>query len=887
VLETRVYRGPNIHSRRAMVRMRVDLGELEAWPTDKLPGFSTRLLEVLPGLKSHGCSCPDEGGLAHRIEQGTWLGHVIEHVALELQTLAGTPVSRGKTRSVRGHPGQYDILFRFRDEDLALAAGEAAVRLVLSLLPEQLAGKADESAHDVASVVAELAAVLARSALGPSTAALAEAARRRGIPVARLERQGFLRLGWGSRQQRLSASITSRTSHVAVTAAGNKDRTREILRDLGLPAPQGEVVRSAAAAWAAAQKLGLPVVIKPLDGNHGRGVTTDLSSEEAVHAAFAPAAAVGKRVIVEQHLQGKDHRVLVVDGKVVAVAEREPPSVVGDGKRSIAELIEELNADPRRGSGHENVLTRIKLDDALADWLERQGLQPSSVPGRAVQVTLRGTANLSSGGTATDRTDAIHPENRLIAEMAAQAVGLDVAGVDFVCPDIGRPVSETGGGIVEINAAPGLRMHLAPSDGQPRDVAGPVIDMLYPRGARSRVPVIAITGTNGKSTTARMVSCILRTAGLRVGMTNTSGVYIDDVLLRAGDASGPKSARMVLGNPAIDAAVLETARGGILREGLAFDYCAVGAVLNVSADHLGIKGIDTLRDLARVKSVVAKSVARKGAAVLNWDDRYTKRMAGKVRGRVIWFSLTAAANDPALAMQLQAGNGAVLRERGGDCDELVLYGRGRRIPIVAAQDIPATAGGHAHFNVANAMAAIAIASALDIEPAIIARALAVFASSYEDNPGRFNIIDDHPFRVILDYAHNPAGLKAFADCLPALTPGRGRTIGMVSIPGDRRDEDIVEIGRIALEVFDFVVFREGPDGRGRQRGDVLGRLEQGAAAASGSAGRFVSVLEEADAVAHCLTIARPGDLVALFPTRIADVYRQVKQHRGVEQPHAA
>ena len=889
VVEKRVYRGPNIFSRRPVVRIRVDLGELEAWPTNKLPGFSEHLLAALPGLSKHGCSCPEEGGFAHRLELGTWLGHVIEHVALELQTLAGSPVSRGKTRSVRGHPGYYDILYRYRDEALALAAGDAAIELVLSLLPGRLrpAGNADE-APDVSRIVAGLGELRARNALGPSTAALAEAAERRGIPVARLDRQGYLQLGYGSCQQRLSASITGRTSHVAVMAAGNKDRTREILREIGLPAPRGQVVRSAAAAWQAAQELGLPVVVKPRDGNHGRGVTTDLHSEDAVRAAFELAAAISPRVIVEQHMPGNDHRILVVDGKVVAVAEREPPAVVGDGERSIGELIELLNADPRRGTGHENVLTRIQVDGGLEDWLARQNLQLSSVPGPGERVFLRGNANLSSGGTAIDRTEVIHPENRLTAELAARAIGLDVAGVDFVCPDITRPVSETGGGIVEVNAAPGLRMHLAPSEGQARDVAGPIIDMLYPRGARSRIPIVAITGTNGKSTTARMVSAILRANGLRVGMTNTSGVYIDDVLLKPGDASGPKSARMLLGNPAVDAAVLETARGGILREGLAFDHSTVGAVLNISADHLGLKGIDTLRDLARVKSVVVQSVARKGAAVLNWDDPYTRAMARQSRARVIWFSLASSASDPHLAAHLQARGKAVFRECEGDRDELVLYHGAERIPVVAAKDIPATLGGYAHFNVANALAAIAMATALRVDVATIARALRGFASSYEDNPGRLNVIDDHPFRIVLDYAHNPAGLRALGDCLAALRPGKGRTIGMVSIPGDRRDEDILELGRIALETFDYVVFRESPDGRGRSRGEVIRLLEQGAKQAARSVGRYESVLDEPDAVERCLAIARAGDLVALLPTRIAAVYQQVTLHRpNGQNVHAA
>ncbi len=886
VLEAATYRGPSLFDRRPVVRIRVDLGELENWPSDRITGFGERLLAQLPGLANHACSCPQEGGFPFRLAQGTWLGHVIEHVALELQTVAGSPVSRGKTRSVAGRPGVYDIVYRYRDEGLALAAGGAALRLVMALLPEALAAWEGErflpdrlgaGPQDMAAVVAGLQAILARNALGPTTKALVEAAERRGIPATRLDRQSFIQLGHGSRQQRLRASITGQTSQVAVAFAGNKDLTKAMLAELGLPVPRGKVVRSVDEALAAARELKTAVVIKPLDGNHGRGVSTDLRSEEQIRTAFEQAAAIGPRVIVEQFLPGNDHRILVVGGKVVAVAERAPASVMGDGFHSVAQLIDLLNEDPRRGEGHEKVLTRIKVDAALKDMLERQDKTLASVPQAGERVLLRGTANLSSGGTSTDRTDVIHPENRLVAEMAARTIGLDVAGVDFVSPDISRPVSETGGGIVEINAAPGLRMHLAPSHGTPRDVASPIIDMLFPRGSRSRIPTVAVTGTNGKSTTTRMIAAILRERGGAIGLTNTSGVYVNDVLLKSGDASGPRSARMLLRNPAVDAAVLETARGGILREGLGFDACSVGVVLNVSEDHLGLKGVDTLDQLAAIKAVVVQSVARRGAAVLNFDDRHTRAMARRARGSIIWFSLAADASDPKLAAHLAAGGRAVLLEKRDDgADELVLRKRAERTPVMQASDIPATAGSRAIFNVANALAAVAAAWALGVEVQHMKRALGAFASSYADNPGRFNIIDDHDFQVIIDYAHNAASLRALAECLPGLRSPDGRTIGMVSTPGDRRDEDIIEIGRIAVESFDQVVFREGPDGRGRPRGQVLTLLEKGARQAGASPGRFESVLEERDAVARCLSLAEPGDLIVLFPTRIDAVYQQVR-----------
>ncbi|WEK46380.1 MAG: cyanophycin synthetase [Candidatus Andeanibacterium colombiense] len=887
VLETRIYRNASLYGRLPLARIRVDLGVLEAYPTNTISGFTETLLNLLPGLRSHGCSCPDQGGFPHRLEEGTWLGHVIEHVALELQTRAGSPVSRGKTRSVPGKRGVYDILYRYQDEKLALAAGSAAVRAVLSLLPEDLrtiegdallAPPATDNPQDVEALVPALKRILARNALGPTTAALVTAALDRKIPVTRFP--SHIQLGYGSFQKRISASITGATSHLGVVFAGDKFRAKTLLHERGLPVPQGRLVQTADEALAAAQTLGFPVVIKPLDGNHGRGVSTDLATEAQIRAAFSQAAEVKPRVIVEQHLRGNDHRILVIGGKVVAVAERVPAQVKGDGIHTAAELIEIQNSDPRRGDGHANVLTRIKVDARLEDMLARQDKTLSSIPGAGETVLLRGTANLSSGGTAVDRTDAIHPDNRLVAEMAAHTIGLDIAGVDFVTPDITRSVRETGGGIVEINAAPGFRMHLAPSEGTPRDVAAPVIGMLFPNGTSSRIPIVAITGTNGKSTTTRMVAAILRETGRRVGRTDTSGVFIDDMLLRAGDASGPRSAAMLLTNPAVDAAVFETARGGILREGLGFDTCSVGAVLNVTEDHLGLKGVDTLEQLAALKSVVLKGVARRGATVLNLDDRYCRRMARRARSKVVWFSLNTPATHPRLTEHLSSGGVAVLRERTSAGDELVIRVGSDRTFVMLSRDIPGTAGGAALFNVANALAAIAIACALGIRAEIIADALRRFSSSFEDNPGRFNVIDDHPFRVILDYAHNAASLKALGESLPGLRPAGGRTIGMVSIPGDRREQDIIEIGRLAVTIFDRVVFREGPDGRTRPRGEVLKLLEQGAAEAGGN-GRFESIMEEADAVAHCLAMARPGDLVVLFPTKVEDVFRQVKAYAPI------
>lgn len=888
VLERAVYRGPHLYSAFPMARIQLDLGRMEHWPTDRLGDFSDRLLEALPGLQRHGCCYGEPGGFVRRLQDGTWFGHVVEHVALELQTQAGSAVSRGKTRSVRGRPGVYNLLFAYRDETAALLAGRLALQVCNNLLPSALAGidglsLACPDHHDsrlaatdtAAEAIAVVRDAVRRTALGPSTQALVDAARLRGIPVHRLNAQSLLRLGWGSRQRRLRASVTDRTGLVAADLAGDKAQAKVLLEATGCPTARGAVARTPDEAVAIARRLGGTVVVKPLDGNHGRGVTTGLTRAEAVRAAFDLAIRHSRRVLVEQELPGRDHRILVVDGKVVAVAERRPPSVAGDGRRTVIELVDALNDDPRRGAGHENSLTLVRLDDdAARSVLRTQGLTPENVPEAGRTVVLRAAANLSSGGTAIDRTDDIHPDNAAIARRAALALGLDVAGVDLLAPDIGRSIRETGGGVVEVNAAPGLRMHLSPSEGQARDVARPIIDMMFPRGVRSRIPVIAVTGTNGKSTVGRMVAHVLQEEGRTVGLTNTSGVYIDRERVREGDASGPQSARMVLNDPTVDVAVLECARGGILREGLAFDRCDVGCVLNVQPDHLGLKGIETLDDLAKVKSVVAKTVGRRGLSVLNADDPLTLRMARHAGGRVCWFSMRGGLEAPGFLLKHVAeGGAAVLYD--AETGFIDLHDRGKRRRICAATDIPATLSGAAAFNIANALAAAAACHGVGVPTDRIGRALSSFTSSYEQNPGRLNIHDDHGFRVIMDYAHNPEGLRALGRLVSAVRPPGGRSIAMISIPGDRRDVEILAMGEISAEFFDEIVFRETPDNRGRPAGEVIRLLAEGAALAGADGRRFRGVQREDEAVTACLEAAGPGDLVILTPSVVESVWRQI------------
>jgi cyanophycin synthetase len=872
-----------------MIRIQLDLEALEEWPTDKLPGFAEALTAALPGLADHGCSVRAPGGLLQRMANGTWIGHVVEHAALELQSLAGDEVTRGKTRSVRGRPGVYNVMYAYEHEAVGLAAGRIALELVASLLPAGLANLQDldviddigpSERFDLGRAIQDLTRLRGRVALGPTTAALVAEARRRGIPACRLDDHSLIRLGQGRRQKRLRASITGETSHIAVETASDKALTKALLAQAGVPTPRGAVVRSAEEAVREARRIRGLVVTKPLDGNHGRGVSVGLKDDAAVRTGFEAAAPHSRRVIVEEQFSGRDYRILVVNGAVIAVAERRPAQVVGDGLHTVAQLVELVNRDPRRGIGHEKVMTRIVVDDQVRGRLADQGLSLDSVPEPGRSVRLRDAANLSTGGEAIDRTDEIHPDNARIARRAAAVVGLDLAGIDFLAPDIARSVHETGGGVVEVNAAPGFRMHLEPSEGQPRDVAGPVLRMLYPPGARSRIPIIAITGVNGKSTTVRMVSHIFQAQGQTVGMTTTSGVHVDGCQVYSGDASGPKSARMVLSDPSVDVAVLETARGGILREGLGFDTCDVGAVLNISPDHLGLKGVETLQDLAAVKSVVTESVARRGTSVLNADDPHTLRMARHAGGRLIWFTLRGGPDLPAhLQKHLVEGGRVVALEPSIEGGDIVILDGERRIPVIPAGRIPATLGGIATFNVANALAATAIAYAQGVAPDAIARALASFSTSFAQNPGRLNVHDDHGFRVILDYAHNPAGLQALGEVIQRLRPNYDQVIGMVSIPGDRRDEDRREMGAIAAELHDHIVFRERPDGHGRPSGEVLDLMQQGAVEAGFPIERTTKILDEHEAVTFCLRMAKPGDLVMILPTNVQESWRQILDFR--------
>jgi cyanophycin synthetase len=875
ILDRSVYVGPSLYAHFPVIRLELDLGELEQWPTVRLgESFIARLAEALPGLAEHGCSYREPGGFYRRMreEEGTWLGHVLEHVAIELQNMAGEAVTFGKTRSIDGRPGVYSVVYEYAQRDEGIEAGELALKLICSLLPEPLR-PADTVPGDWTWSQArdEFIRYAQRRALGPSTASLVRAAQARGIPWLRLNEQSLVQLGHGKYQQRIQATVTGRTSHIAVELASDKEETNKILATLGLPVPRQELVQSEGQAARAARRIGYPVVTKPYNGNHGRGISIRLATEEEVVQGFRAAREHSRSVIVESFLEGDDHRLLVVNGELVAATRRTPGHVVGDGARNILQLIEAVNQDPRRGVGHEKVLTRLELDAQAQTMLERGNLTPESVPAAGQVVYLRSTANLSTGGTATDVTDIIHPDNREMAVRAVRAVGLDVGGVDFLSKDISESYRSIGGGICEVNAAPGFRMHVAPSEGTPRDVAGPVIDMLFPSGASSRVPIAAVTGTNGKTTTARMLAHISKMAGYTPGLTTTDGVYIDGQRTVQGDMTGPVSARMVLADPQIDLAVLETARGGLVRAGMGVPEVNVGAVLNVQSDHLGLKGIDTLEQLAEVKRVVVEVAT--DCAVLNADDPLVLRMSGYTEAKNICY-VTVNPQHALVREHIRAGGRACALEAGVNGQMITLYDRGSHLPLVWTHLIPATLEGRAMHNVQNAMFAAAMAFSLGIKLDAIRQGLRTFDSTFFQAPGRMNVFNELPFKVLFDYGHNAHAVRAMADLALRLEV-RGRRIVVLAGPGDRRNEDLLAIADAVAGRFDHYLCRRDDNLRGRAFDEVPMLLAARLQELGVSPGAISVIPEEQEAIDAALRMGQPGDLLLIFADALTRSWKQV------------
>jgi len=878
ILSTNVYVGPNIYARFPVIRHVVELGVLEDYPSVKLgESFIHGLIEALPGLAEHGCSYGESGGFIRRLKEneGTWMAHIWEHVTLELQSLAGTDVTFGKTRS-SGKAGQYNMVFEYKQRDVGLEAAQLARSLLLSLIPKAIVptlNTAVDADFDFEEELSNFIRYAQKKEFGPSTASLVAAAEARDIPWLRLNEYSLVQFGHGKYQQRIQATITSQTKHIAVEISCDKEETHNLLSDLGLPVPKQYMVYSEGRAVQAAEKIGYPVVVKPLNANHGRGVSINLMAPDQVETAFhfAKEHGTGRAVLVESFLTGLDHRMLVVNGELVAVAKRIPGHVVGDGKSTVAELIDVVNQDPLRGVGHEKVLTQLELDNQAKRLLEEAGYTENSVLEKDQIFFLRSTANLSTGGTAIDMTDLVHPDNKAMAERAVNAVGLDVGGVDFLTADITQSYKEVGGGIVEINAAPGFRMHVAPSEGKSRDVAGKVMDMLFPNNSQTKIPIAGITGTNGKTTTSRMLSHILKTAGHVVGMTSTDGVYVDGHLSVKGDMTGPVSSQIVLRDPLVDIAVLETARGGILRAGLGYRQCDVGAVLNVQSDHLGMNGVDTLEQLAEVKRIVTEVAT--DTAILNADDPQCLKMADYTEAKNICY-VTLNIGHGLVREHIRSGGRAVVLEKGINGEMITIFDNGAHIPLLWTHLIPATLEGKAMHNVQNAMFATALAYSLGKSLEDIRHGLRTFNTSFFQAPGRMNVYDEHPFRVILDYAHNPDGVKQLSDLVTKLEV-KGRRIVVIAGPGDRRDGDLLDIARAAAGKFDIYICKADDNRRGRGQDEVpkmmaaelirLGIPEQS----------VIIEPNEVEAIDRALHMGQPDDLVMIFGDAIVRCWKQI------------
>jgi len=846
ILEMRALRGPNRYSRYPTIYMELDLGKYEELPTDKLPGFKDRISKLIPTLYDHRCSLGYPGGLLERMDRGTWLGHVTEHVAIELQCLAATEVGFGKTLDTN-RKGIYHVVFRYRDEEVGLAAGRAAVDIVNAI--------AEGKEVDLPPIIHNLKEIREDNLLGPSTRSIVDEASSRDIPFIRLNKHSYVQLGHGVNQRRIQATMTDATSAIGMEIADDKMRTKEILKRAGVPIPEGENVEELKEALDVAAYLKYPLVVKPLVGNHGRGITVNVTNDEDLKVAFEQAKRFHDTIVVERYLPGFDHRVLVIDGKFVAAARRNPASVTGDGASTIQQLIDQMNSDPNRGYGHENVLTRIIVDFMTERLLSQMDMTLDTVLPEGDELVLKSTANLSQGGTSTDVTEEIHPFVRHMVERIASTIDIDIMGIDIIASHLREPLENTGGGVVEVNAAPGFRMHLAPFHGISRDVAAPVVDMLFPPGTKGRIPIVAVTGTNGKTTVSRLIAHILKITGKTVGMSGTGGVVIGNDMILEGDYSGPEGTLFVLREPSVDAAILEVARGAILRRGLAFDDADVGVFMNVSADHLGQENVDTIEELASVKGIVVETVKETGRAVLNAEDPLVVKFKDTIKAKSILFSL-----DPDLPVLKEhlANNGTVVTVVD---DTIVLRKKALDFPIVKVIDVPITLDGWAAFNVANAMAATASCYALGIPAKGIERGLITFNPSPSQSRGRMNVFEVSDFKVLVDFGHNPAAVEALSSVFPYLKSG-GRVIGMHSGTGNRRDENIIEFGRVLGRSYDHIVLADS-DPRRRPPGETSEFVKKGILETDFPQEELTEILDVREATRAALEMARTGDLVVL------------------------
>ncbi|MFD1139965.1 cyanophycin synthetase [Larkinella insperata] len=876
IIDIRALRGPNYWSvrRHKLIVMRLDLEELENFPTNTLPGFYERIRQLLPSLYSHRCSEGHPGGFFYRVETGTWMGHVIEHITLEIQSLAGMECGFGRTRGTGEH-GVYNVVFAYQEERAGIYAAQCAVQIAQALI--------DDTDYPLTATINELKRLHEETRLGPSTGAIVDACHRKGIPTIRLDSDSAVQLGYGARQKRIQATLSNQTSCIAVELAADKDETKRRLRNVNIPVPDGEVIQTEDDLQALLRRMDFPLVVKPLDGNHGRGVTTNIRTVESLFKAFLLAKMHGERVLVEQFAEGHDYRLLVVDYKLCAVARRVPACVVGDGTSTIRQLVDQVNGDARRGDGHVNLLTKILLDEATITLLAEQRLTVDSVLPDGEELCLKKTANLSTGGTSIDVTDCVHPEIKAMAERAARTIGLDICGIDLMATDITRPLKTSGAMIIEVNAAPGLRMHTHPTEGTPRDVGKAIADMLFPEtpGASlpgestpGRIPIVAITGTNGKTTTTRLTRHLIQQAGYTVGFTTTDGIYIGDAMIEEGDCTGPASALKVLQDTTVEVAVLECARGGMLRSGLAFDQCDVGVITNVAADHLGLRDINSIDDMARVKAIVAESVKPGGYAVLNADNAPTYAMRENLSSQIALFSMHPESEH--VVAHYRAGGLAAVYE-----DGYITIRRGdEQLRVEHVRNIPLAFNGTAPFMIENILAATLAAFCQPISVPQIAEGLRTFTPSFENTPGRMNFFQFRNHCVLVDYAHNPHGLSALGHYLKQTDVGY--KVGILTGVGDRREEDIIELGRVACGLFDEIIIRFDEDGRGRETAQIADLVKQGVWEVD--AAKPIQVIpDELAALAYALKNAQSGAMIVHLSERIRRSVEIVQEYQELEE----
>ena len=862
IVEIKVLKGPNYWSvrRTKLIQMKLDLEEKEQMPTNAIPGFRQRLEAMIPSLIEHRCSVGTPGGFFERVDEGTWMGHVIEHIALEIQTLAGMDTGFGRTRGT-GKEGEYYVCFSYMEEDAGIYAAKAAVNIAHALIFEE--------PYDMDEDIQRLREIREETRLGPSTGCIVDEAAKRGIPFIRLNKHSLVQLGYGIHQKRIRATIASTTGNIAVDIACDKEETKNLLGAAEIPVPKGDVVRTEEGLKDAIDRIGYPCVIKPIDGNHGKGNTTNITSWDMALKAYEAAKHYGRSVIIEKYITGFDFRILVINYKFICAALRTPASVVGDGKNSIQYLIDEVNKDPRRGYGHEKVLTQITIDQFTQKMLDEKGYGLETIPAKNELVLLKPTANLSTGGTSADVTDEVHPANIMMCERIAKIIGLDICGIDIMATDLRTPVKENGGAILEVNAAPGFRMHIDPTVGLPRNVAEPVVDMLFPKGSAGTIPIIAITGTNGKTTTTRLTAHIAKTAGYKVGYTTSDGVYIQNQMMMKGDCTGPVSSTFVLKDPTVDFAVLECARGGILKSGLAFQNCDVAVVTNISADHIGLGGIDSMEQMAKVKAVVPETVFKHGYAILNADDDLVYAMKTGLDCNIALFSMDE--KNKRIIDHCKKGGYAAVFENG----YITIMKGTWKIRIIKVTDVPVTYGGKATHNIMNCLPAVLSTYFWrNIEIEDIKLALQTFVPSPTQTPGRLNLFQFKEFKFLVDFAHNPAGLELLCDFISKLD-GEPK-VGIISGTGDRRDEDIKELGRISGRHFDEIIIRQDKNLRGRTAEEIVNLLVDGINETKTKEIPVIIILNEKEAIMHAYNTAKPGSLITIMCDVVAEALDLIK-----------